>query len=112
MKGPKKTQYTGEELRAMRTKLGISMKKFWGALGYSMTRGCAYETSRTNPPEHVHRLVHLHYVVGIPTDISSPEFAEFQQGLKDYNPARVTRARQMLEEGGRIIDEAKQELKT
>lgn len=96
MKTKTKRQYDGDALREMREQRGLSQKEFWGAIGYKLSRGCAYETGRTTIPEHVNRLVFLHYAAGIPTDINSAAFAEFEEDLKKSNPARLGAARKLL----------------
>ncbi len=86
-------------LRGMRQAQQLSLKAFWGAIGYSTPCGSAYETGRTKLPEQARRLVYLEYVAGIPTDIDSERFHQFETALKSNNPASITQARKMLEIG-------------
>lgn len=88
---------TPEALTELRKAKGLSQRAFWHALGYSNTRGCSYEAGRTAIPEHVRRLVYLHHVLGIPTDIDSKEFRAFEQRMKADKPVDVAAARTALE---------------
>lgn len=87
---------TPSALLELRTAKGLSQKAFWGAIGYSTTRGCSYETGRTPIPEHVRRLVYLEHVLGVPTDIDSEEFQTFESRLKSENPMKVAAAAKQL----------------
>lgn len=89
---------TPAALVELRTAKGLSQKAFWGAIGYSTTRGCSYETGRTPIPEHVRRLVYLEHVLGIPTDIDSEMFRTFEERLKSKKPQSVAAARAVLEQ--------------
>lgn len=84
-------------LLELRIAKGLSQKAFWGAIGYSTTRGCSYEIGRTPIPEHVRRLVYLQHVLGVPTDIDSEEFHAFEQRIKSDKPLSVEAARSALE---------------
>lgn len=86
-----------EALIELRTAKGLSQKSFWGAIGYSTTRGCSYETGRTPIPEHARRLVYIAHVLGVPTDIDSDEFKSFEQCIKSDKPLSVEAARAALE---------------
>lgn len=48
--------FTGEEARAMRKKLGLNQKEFWGPLGITQSGGSRYERDR-NIPGTVQRLL-------------------------------------------------------
>lgn len=89
--------FTGEELRKMRIASGLSLKEFWGRVGYTISRGSCYETSKTKIPEHVRRLVWLHHVLGVPTDPDSAETREFAAELKAKHPLRLNNARKLAE---------------
>lgn len=88
---------TPAALIELRTAKGLSQKAFWGAIGYSTTCGCSYETGRTPIPEHVRRIVYLEYVLGIPTNIDSEEFRAFELRMKADKPVDVAAARTALE---------------
>lgn len=88
---------TPAALVELRTAKGLSQKAFWGAIGYSTTRGCSYETGRTPIPEHVRRLVYLEHVLGVPTDIDSEKFQLFEMHLKSNNTVSAIAARAALE---------------
>lgn len=88
---------TPEAVTELRKAKGLSQRAFWHALGYSNTRGCSYEAGRTAIPEHVRRLVYLHHVLGIPTNIDSKEFRAFEQRMKADKPVDVAAARTALE---------------
>ena len=105
------TMLTGEDLRTLRMSMGMSLKDFWGAAGYSLSRGCAYETGKTDIPGHVRRLMYLQYVLGIPTDIDSQEFRDFEAALKSNNPVQLNNARKALESGIDFMHSALTELK-
>lgn len=83
-------------LLELRTAKGLSQKAFWGAIGYSTTRGCSYETGRTPIPEHVRRLVYLEHVLGVPTNIDSEEFQAFESRLKAEKPLKVAAVAKQL----------------
>lgn len=82
----------------MRHSQQLSLKDFWGSIGYSTSRGSAYETGRTELPEHARRLVYLEYVAGIPTDIDSERFQQFETALKSTKTSLVN-VSQALESG-------------
>lgn len=103
--------FTGEELRQMRLARGLSLKEFWGAVGYTLSRGCSYETSKTKIPEHVRRLVWLHYVLGVPTDPESAEARQYALELKEQHPLRVNNAVKLVEKGINIMRDTLSELK-
>lgn len=92
MNAETKQQYNSETLRRLRNDHGLTMKEFWGAMGYNLSRGCAYENGKNKIPEHVNRLVHLHYIAGIPTDFRSSAFTRFIEQQK----GATAQARQIL----------------
>lgn len=100
-----------QELNAARTELGMSLKKFWGAVGCSPSRGCAYEKGSTILPENIHTLLYMHYQLGIPVDITSAEFADFEKRMLEANPAHAAKARQILTDSVQSIQKAIKELK-
>lgn len=95
----------------MRIERGMSLKEFWGAVGYTLSRGCSYETSKTKIPEHARRLVYLHYVLGVPTDPESAEARQFAVELKEKHPIRVNNAVKLVEKGIGIMKDTLLELK-
>jgi len=103
--------FTGESLRQMRIARGMSLKEFWGGVGYTLSRGCSYETSKTKIPEHVRRLVHLEYVQGVPTDPDSAAAKQFAMELKEKHPIRVNNAVKLVEKGIGIMKDTLSELK-
>jgi len=100
-----------KELNAARTELGMSLKKFWGAVGCSPSRGCAYEKGSTALPDKIHTLLYMHYQLGIPTDITSDEFADFERSMLEANPVHAVKAQKMLAHGMQSIQKALKELK-
>lgn len=96
---------TGPELLAFRQSLNLSVKDFWKRLGYTPNRGWAYEAGRNRVPGHVHRLVYLEYVLGIPTDPGSEDSVKFAEILRDNNPARLLELRKGLRILGATISE-------
>lgn len=99
MQQQKRANFSPQALRQMRKEKQLSLKQFWGAVGYTSSRGCAYETDRTDLPEQARRLIYLEYVAGIPTDIDSERFAQFEAALKASNPTSLTHIRKALEGG-------------
>lgn len=93
------TRLTPAAIRQMREGRGMTLKQFWEPVGYTQSRGCAYETDRTDLPEHARRLIYLEYIAGIPTDIDSERFKQFEAALKASNPASLMQVRQVLESG-------------
>lgn len=108
MKNTKRSALTGKSLREMRTDRGMLLKDFWGNIGYSVSRGHAYETGRSKIPEHVRRLVHLQYVLGIPTNPDSDEGNALTAALKQQHQIRLNNTVQLIEQGlGMIKQEQK-----
>jgi len=101
---------TGDSVRKMRQDLSLSQRAFWERIGCTVPTGCAYETGRSRIPEPVRRLIYLQYVVGIPTDIDSKEFRQFESGIKNNNPASLITARRVLETGIGIMSDTLREL--
>lgn len=95
----------------MRTALGYSLNEFWGSLGYTISRGSCYETSKTRIPEHVRRLVYLHYVLGVPTNPDDQEARQFAVALKEKHPLRLNNAVKLVEKGIGIMQDTLSELK-
>ena len=103
--------FTGEGLREMRMANGLSLKEFWGSVGYTISRGSSYETSKTKIPEHVRRLVYLHHVLGVPTDPDTAEAREFAVELKAKHPLRLNNARKLAEKAVGLMQDTLSELK-
>lgn len=74
-------QVRPEFVKQLREELGLSLDKFWSAIGCTDTRGFRYESGQTEMPEVIKRLVFLHYGVGIPTDCQSAEFQRFVESV-------------------------------
>lgn len=102
---------TGEALRQMRIARRLSAEEFWSAMGYKLSRGYHYESGKGKIPEHVRRLVHLHYVLGVPTDPDSPEMAAFAKGLAEQHPIRLNNVVEKLEQGIGLMKDTLTELK-
>lgn len=83
-----------------REQLNMKQAEFWRPVCVSGSRGCAYETGKTPIPAAIRRLLYLHYVLGIPTDISGREIKEL---AKVAAPAR--RARRQMDAAVKQIDE-------
>ena len=79
MKITKHSEINGETAKALRESLGLQQKEFWPSVGVSPDRGCRYETGETKRiPEPAQRLVFLHYVCGVPTDMAPGEFRKME----------------------------------
>ncbi len=103
--------FTGERLRQMRVERGLSLKEFWGGVGYTLSQGSSYETSKSKIPESARRLVYLQYVLGVPTDPESEEGAQFAARLKEQHPLQVNNAVRLVEKGIGLMQETLSELK-
>lgn len=94
------TKFSPLALRQMRQSQQLSLKQFWGAIGYSVSSGHSYETGKTDElPEHARRLIYLEYVAGIPTDIDSERFQQFVETMKLNGVQNITQVRKALESG-------------
>ena len=102
---------TPQMLQEIRTARGLSVKEFWGRLGYSPSRGYAYEAGRSQVPEHVRRLIYVEYELGIPTDPASDDGKKFAQLLLDNNLVQLLEYRERLSMGAGIISATLSELK-
>ena len=105
------TELTPEALQAIRTSRGLSVKDFWERRGYSLNRGYAYEAGRGRRPEHVRRLVHIEYELGIPTNPDSDDGKQFARILRENNPAQLLDIRKRIAMGAGIINAPLSELK-
>lgn len=76
MKAASPNAITPELIRAYRNDNVISMSKFWGDIGCSLSRGHHYETEKTPMRDETKRLIYVHYVAGIPIDLKSTQFTE------------------------------------
>ncbi|AEY69633.1 putative WHTH_GntR-like protein [Erwinia phage PEp14] len=90
-------EINGSAIRAFRMARNERLEDFWGAVGYSTSRGSRYETGDTLP-EHVRRLVYLHYVVGIPTNMQGAEFQNLVQTIEQGSARKVEEAREIVEQ--------------
>lgn len=103
MKIEKESDINDETVKALRESLKLSQKEFWGAVCLTGARGCAYETGRTKPiPPEVRRLVYLHYIIRLPTDIDGKEMREL---ASIADPARQLRRKMALADD--FVDQAK-----
>lgn len=82
----------GLVVRQIRLERKMSLREFWPAVGVSYSAGSAYEHSRNEIPEPVRRVVFLHYVLGLPTDIDAAGFDGLMQADK-FKAARDTKNR-------------------
>lgn len=92
---------------ALRSATGFGQRKFWGDLGVSPAAGCSYETGRSQMPIPVRRLIFLHYVIGIPTDIN----AEDAKSLSGFG-ASMRGVRKMKQAIGTAVAQIKGGLET
>ena len=90
-------------LTSYRTELGLSLGKFWGAIGCERGRGFRYEHGTTEIPESIKRLLVLHYGVGIPTDCQSEDFLNFAAAMRQSNPFRVGQAAKLIREAHHLL---------
>ncbi|AXF51470.1 transcriptional regulator [Erwinia phage Pavtok] len=97
MEHKKPIEINGDDIRALRLSRNERLEDFWGAVGYSTSRGSAYETG-SPLPEHVRRLVYLHYVVGIPTNLQSADFRDLAHAIENGSARKVQEARTLLEQ--------------
>lgn len=94
--------FTGECARLLRERKGMSQGKFWGAIGVSITTGCAYETGKTAEiPRPVRRLLYLQYVAGIPTDATADDLKTLARDIQT-----TRQANRRLKKVGEHIDQA------
>lgn len=89
----------------------MSLRDFWGGVGYTLSRGHSYETGKTPVPEDVRRLVYLEYVLGVPTDPDSEEGRKFASELKEKHPIRLNNAVKLVEKGIGLMQDTLSELK-
>lgn len=73
MKIKTKEDINPEYLAWLRLRMGVSSGKFWRDLGYSEARGGNYERGIRQMSDDVKRAIYLHYVAGLPIDISASE---------------------------------------
>lgn len=104
-------EITPETLRKYRESKGLSLTDFWGAMGYTMSRGHAYETGRTAIPEHAIRLFTLHYLAGVPTDVKAPEFKIFLRQFTESDVRILLSGSQKIENAIELLHNAMDELK-
>ena len=98
----KTAEICGGTLRKLRESRGERLEDFWGAVGYSTSRGSAYETG-SPIPEHVRRLIFLHYVVGIPTDLQGSEVIDLATAVENGSARRLEEARALLVEQQELL---------
>lgn len=96
-------QLTAEFIEKYRTELGLSLDRFWGAVGISAPRGYRYETEANNLPDTVKRLLFLQYGVGIPTDCQSEDFLNFAAAMRQSNPFKVGQAAKLIREAHHLL---------
>lgn len=66
-------QITPEAAKALRAKSGLTQEKFWGAVGVSKPRASNYENGKYKIDKPVRILLYLHYVCGLPTQLTHEE---------------------------------------
>lgn len=103
-------EINGSDIRALRMARNERLEDFWGAVGYSTSRGSAYETG-SPLPEHVRRLVYLHYVVGIPTNMQGAEFRDLANAIESGSARKIQEARSLLEKQQALLAESLNVLK-
>lgn len=95
-------EISGEALRALRTARNERLEDFWGAVGYSTSRGSAYETG-SPIPEHVRRLIFLHYVVGIPTDLQGSKVIDLATAVENGSARQLDEVRALIEQQQELL---------
>lgn len=94
-------EVTGKWAAKLRISKGLSQKAFWGAICVSLNRGHAYESGRTKViPGEVKRLLFLHYVMNLPTDLNKGQIDEIK--------ARA--GQNLIAEGEKLIQRGKEAL--
>jgi len=68
-------EITGAAAKELRTRAGLSQKKFWGAYDVTQAGGCRYEAGLFQIPTPVKRLIFAEHVVGLKIDASTNESA-------------------------------------
>ena len=66
---------TGENLRALREKLGLSQTEFWGRIFVKKSAGAYYENGRSPMPDLVKQACYLQFVCGINLRMKNPKKA-------------------------------------
>ncbi len=97
----KQSDINAETVKRLRTSLDMRLIDFWPPVCITASRGCAYEKGKTEIPETVKRLVFLHYVVGIQTDLSAEELK-----MRGNVEAPERRVRRQLAATIQHVDEA------
>lgn len=86
-------------IKTLRENMGLSLDKFWSAVGCIPSSGFRYEEAKVKMPEAVKRLLFLHYGIGIPTDFESERFRHFIESM---------RTKSMIGEASRLVDEMRE----
>ena len=83
---------TGAVAREIRQGLKMPQRQFWGGISVSAAAGCAYENGHAPVPGTVQRLLFLHYVLSIPTDMeaSDAHFAALVPSIQKIKSTRET----------------------
>lgn len=97
----KQSDINAETVKALRLDLGMRLSDFYPPVCVSLTRGSSYETGKTPIPETVKRLLFLHYIVGIQTDLSAEELK-----MRGNVEAPERRVRRQLAATIQHVDEA------
>lgn len=96
-------------VKALREHLRLTQGKFWPPVCVPKMRGCHYETKRTPIPVEIRRLIYLHYVVGIPTDIKASDINDIAETAKSVRIAQreIEKAEAMVGKAGTLLGAAR-----
>ncbi|MBB76590.1 MAG: hypothetical protein CMJ75_18955 [Planctomycetaceae bacterium] len=94
---------TGPRLRAFRKAKGQSAIEFWGAVGISRSRGYDFE-KKASLPEFVARLVYIHHVAGIPTDMPVAELRHLAKACEGHKALKQSIA--SAQRGAELLSKA------
>lgn len=96
-------QLDGDFIESYRLHLGLSLERFWGAIGVSAPRGYRYETKVHKLQDAEKRLLFLQYGVGIPTDCKSEDFQNFVAAMQQSNPFKASQAAKLVREAHQLL---------
>lgn len=100
---------TPEAVKALRAQLKLTQEGFWPPVCVPAMRGCHYETKRTPIPVEIKRLIYLHHVLGIPTDIKAGDINDIAETAKSVRIAQreIEKAEALVAKAGNLLGEAR-----
>ena len=100
---------TPEAVKALRAHLKLTQEGFWPPVCVPAMRGCHYETKRTPIPVEIKRLIYLHHVLGIPTDIKASDINDIAETAKSVRIAQreIEKAEALVAKAGNLLGAAR-----